>query len=98
MNFFFLRIRDENNNKIKIEGYIENERIFTVNKDLNYNKKKWVKITLPNKEIDNIMIPGGVEVDNFSFVITTKKQYDISVQFHANNKKRIINLVDDNDI
>ena len=96
--YLFVRIRDDNNNKIKIEGCLENERIFTVNKDMNYNKNKWVKITLPNKEIDNIIIPGGVEVDNFSFVISTKKQYDITVHFHANNKKRIINLVEDNDI
>ena len=96
--YFFVRIRDENIFKIKIEGYLENEIIFSVNKDMNYNKNKWAKITLPNKEIDNIVIPGGVDVDNFSFVITTKKQYDITVQFHANNNKRILNLIEDNDI
>ena len=96
--YFFLRIRDENIYKINIEKYLENENIFIVQKDMNYNKKNWIKITLPNKEIDSIIIPGGVDVDNFSFVMTTKKQYDIAVQFHANTKQRIKNLVEDSDI
>lgn len=56
------------------------------------------KITLPHSQIDRILIPGGIEVDNFSFVIETKKQYDISVHFHSNQKQRIDELIKDSDI
>lgn len=96
--FFFLRIRDENIKKVNIEGYLKNKKIFTVQKELNESNKKWTKIPLQHKEIDTILIPGGIDVDNFRFVITTNEQYYITVQFHANDKKRIKNLIEDSDI
>ena len=97
--FFFLRLRNENIRKINIEGYLKNRKIFTVQKALNESaKNNWVKLPLQNKEIDTLVIPGGIDVDNFRFIIATNEQYYITVQFHANDKQRIKNLVEDNDI
>ena len=97
--FFFLRLRNENIRKINIEGYLKNRKIFTVQKALNESAKNdWVKLPLQNKEIDTLVIPGGIDVDNFRFIIATNEQYYITVQFHANDKQRIKNLVEDNDI
>lgn len=97
--FFFLRIRDIKIDKIKIEGFLENTKAFSLEKEKkSLNNKKWEKIILPHQQIDRIVIPGGLDVDNFSFIIDTKKQYDISVHFHANYKQRIKELVIDDDI
>ena len=97
--YFFFRTRDENIYKMNIEGYLGNQKVFTISKEINYmNKKVWIKTPLPNKEIDRLLLPGGIDVDNFKFVIPTIKQYDITVQFHHNYNQRIKNLVEDNDI
>ena len=97
--FFYFRTRKENIAKINIEGYLGNTKVYSVPKEINYiNKKNWIKITLPNSEIDRLLLPGGIDVDNFKFVIPTLKQYDITVQFHANKNQRISNLVEDSDI
>lgn len=97
--YFFFRTRNENIYKMNIEGYLGNKKVFTISKEINYmNKKVWIKTPLPNKEIDRLLLPGGIDVDNFKFVIATKKQYDITVQFYHNYNQRIKNLVEDNDI
>ena len=97
--FFYFRTRKENIAKINIEGYLGNTKVYSVPKEINYiNKKNWIKIILPNSEIDRLLLPGGIDVDNFKFVIPTLKQFDITVQFHANKNQRISNLVEDSDI
>ena len=97
--YFFLRLRDENIKKVNIEGYLKNRKIYSVQKELDEsNKKNWMKLPLQNKEIDTIVIPGGIDVDNFRFLITTNEHLYITVQFHANDKQRIKNLVEDSDI
>lgn len=97
--YFYLRKGIEKISKIIIEGYKDEKKIFTINKNINhFNEKSWTKLILPNQKIDKLLIPGGIEVDNFSFVIETMKQYNIEVQFHANYKKRVKELVEDNDI
>ena len=97
--YFFLRKRNDNIYKINIEGYLGNNKVFTVEKEVNnISNKKWKKIILPNKKIDRISLPKGIDIDNFRFVMETVKQYDITVQFHTNENKRIEELVDDSDI
>ena len=97
--YFFVRLREQNIYKIKIEGYLGKINSFTVEKDLKaQNKNTWTKITLPHSQIDRILIPGGIEVDNFNFIIETTKQYDISVHFHSNHRQRIDKLIKDSDI
>lgn len=97
--YFFLRKRYDNIIKINIEGYLGKAQIFSIQKEIGYmDNKKWYMISLPQKEIDRLSLPGGIEVDNFSFIIETKKQYDITVQFHSNDNQRIENLVQNSDI
>ena len=98
--YFYLRSRNDNIYKVSIEGYFGNKKIFSVSKEINYaNKKSWLKVTLPpNSEIDRLVLPGGIDVDNFKFVIPTLKQFDITAQFHANRNKRTKILVEDSDI
>ena len=96
---FFLKLRDENIYKINIQGYLENRKVFSIQKEMRHmNNEIWNKINLPKQQIDTLVLPGGIDVDNFKFIIETRKQYDIDVQFHANNKQRIKILVEDNDI
>jgi hypothetical protein len=98
--YFYLRSRNDNIYKVSIEGYFGNTKIFSVSKEINYtNKKSWLKVTLPtNSEIDRLLLPGGIDVDNFKFVIPTLKQFDITAKFHANRNKRTKILVEDSDI
>ena len=100
-DYFFLRYRDEKIYKITIQGYLGNELVFSVQKEARHIDNMnsiWNKINLPHQQIDKLLLPGGIDVDNFSFTMETKKQYDIDVHFHANIKKRIKDLVEDSDI
>ena len=97
--YFFLKLRDDNIYKINIQGYLENNKVFSMQKEMRHmNNLIWTKISLPRQQIDTLLLPGGIDVDNFRFIIETKKQYDIDVQFHASKKERIKILVEDNDI
>ena len=97
--YFFLKLRDQNIYKINIQGYLENNKVFSMQKEMRHmNNLIWTKISLPRQQIDTLLLPGGIDVDNFRFIIETKKQYDIDVQFHASKKERIKILVEDNDI
>ena len=97
--FFFTRVRDKNVKRIKIEGYLGNVKIYSVEKEVNFmHQNAWTKVSLPNSKIDRLILPKGLEIDNFRFVIETKRQYDIEVQYHANKQKRTKDLVNDDDI
>ena len=97
--YFYLRIKKENINKINISGFLGISTVFSIQKDIKtLEKNEWNKINLPNKEIDRLLLPGGIEVDNFRFVMETLNQYYITVQFHKNQNERIKNLVEDSDI
>ena len=96
---FFLRIRDEKIFSVNISGYSGNIRAFSMTKEINpVTEKSWIKIDLPSSKIDRLVLPGGIDVDNFRFVIETIQQYDISVHFHANYVKNIKELITDEDI
>ena len=60
--------------------------------------KNWLKIDLPSTKIDRLVLPGGIDVDNFRFVIETLQHYDVSVHFHANYVKNIEELISDSSI
>jgi hypothetical protein len=96
--FFFLRIRDAGKNKENVYGYFGQSKVFSISIGKYIDNKTWNKISLPQAQIDRIILPKGIDVDNFKFVIETNKQYDITVQFHYNKKERIKNLVEDDDI
>ena len=96
---FFMRIRDEKIHKLSVSGYTGNIKTFSMTREINYMiEKSWIKIDLPSNKIDRLVLPGGIDVDNFRFVIETIQQYDISVHFHANYVKNIEELVNDSDI
>lgn len=98
-DYFFLRIKNEKIHQISIEGHLGKTKIFTVQKEVRYFKKKvWNRIALPEQKIDRLSLPGGIEVDNFHFIMETMKQYYITVQFHNKYKERIKDLVQDSDI
>ena len=96
--FFFLRIRDAVKNKENVYGYFGQSKVFSISIGKYIENKTWNKINLPQTQIDRIILPKGIDVDNFKFVIETNEQYDITVQFHYNKKERIKNLVEDDDI
>ena len=96
---FYLRIRDEKMRVLSISGYTGNIKTFSMTRDINFMaEKSWMKIDLPSSKIDRLVLPGGIDVDNFRFVIETIQQYDISVHFHANYVKNIKELITDEDI
>ena len=68
-------------------------------REINFmTEKNWLKIDLPSTKIDRLVLPGGIDVDNFRFVIETIQQYDVSVHFHANYVNNIEELINDSDI
>ena len=96
---FFMRLRDEVIKSITVEGYTGNTRTFSANTEINFmHKSGWFKINLPGSKVDRIVLPGGIDVDNFKFLIETTKQYDISVQFHTSYTKNVEELIHDDDI
>ena len=96
--FFFLRIRDAVKNKENVYGYFGQSKVFSISIGKYIENKTWNKISLPQTQIDRIILPKGIDVDNFKFVIETNEQYDITVHFHYNKKERIKNLIEDDDI
>jgi hypothetical protein len=96
---FFLRLRDMSIKNIKVEGYLGNIKAFSMTRDINpLIDKEWIKIELPNTKIDRILLPGGIDVDNFKFKIETYQHYDISAHFHSKYEKSQEELINDNDI
>ena len=97
---FFWRIRDGKKVNENIYGYFKQSKVYTIpiHSENYIDNKIWNKINLPQSKIDRIVLPNGIEVDNFKFVIETQNQYDITVQFHASKKEKIIKLVEDDDI
>ena len=96
---FFLRIRDTKLRTINVNGFSGNIKAFSMTREINFmTEKNWLKIDLPSTKIDRLVLPGGIDVDNFRFVIETIQQYDVSVHFHANYVKNIEELISDSDI
>ena len=96
---FFLRIRDIKLRTINVNGFSGNIKAFSMTREINFmTEKNWLKIDLPSTKIDRLVLPGGIDVDNFRFVIETIQQYDVSVHFHANYVKNIEELISDSDI
>ena len=98
--YFYMRLREEDFKSIIVEGYSGNTRAFSANTEINYMHKSnnWIKVNLPGTKVDRIILPGGIDIDNFKFLIETTKQYDISVQFHTSYTKNIQELINDDDI
>lgn len=96
---FFLRLRDEKLKVLNINGFSGNIKAFSMTRDINYMvDKSWIKIDLPSSKIDRLVLPGGIDVDNFRFVIETFQHLDISVHFHSKYTKNIQELIKDEDI
>ena len=107
---FFVRPHNKNNDKIQIigqirqhitiEGYDENKLVFTTSLDFSYSDEKyWHKVNLSsNTFITKLVIPGGFEVDNFSFCIKGNYLYDIESQFYNHPNQKSITLVKDDEI
>lgn len=97
--YFYIRLRDDKIKTINVEGYSGNIRAFAASTEVSFmNKNGWLKINLPGSKVDRIILPGGIDVDNFKFLIETTKQYDISVQFHTSYTKNIQELISDDEI
>ena len=97
--YFYLRLRDIKIRNINVNGYLGNIKAFSMNRDINYMVDKgWIKIDLPSTKVDRIILPGGIDVDNFKFTIETIQQYDIAVHFHNNYVRNIEELIKDDDI
>ena len=96
---FYFRLRDTNIKSLKVDGYLDNVKSFSMSRDINYmTDKDWIKIDLPSSKIDRIVLPGGIDVDNFKFKIETFQHYDIGVHFHKKYEKSKEKLINDNDI
>ena len=96
---FFLRIRDQKISTININGYSGNIKAFSMTREINpITEKSWIKIDLPASKIDRLVIPGGIDVDNFKFMIDTIQHYDIAVHFHTNYVRNVEELIKDSDI
>ena len=96
---FFLRLRDIKIRNINVNGYLGNIKAFSMNRDINYMvDKSWIKIDLPSTKVDRIILPGGIDVDNFKFTIETIQHYDIAVHFHNNYVRKFEDLIKDDDI
>ena len=96
---FFLRIRDQKISTININGYSGNIKAFSMTREINpITEKSWIKIDLPASKIDRLVLPGGIDVDNFKFMINTIQHYDIAVHFHTNYVRNVEELIKDSDI
>ena len=96
---FFLRIRDQKISTININGFSGNIKAFSMTREINpITEKNWIKIDLPASKIDRLVLPGGIDVDNFKFLIETIQQYDIAVHFHTNYVRNVEELIKDSDI
>ena len=96
---FFLRIRDQKISTININGFSGNIKAFSMTREINpITEKNWIKIDLPASKIDRLVLPGGIDVDNFKFMIDTIQHYDISVHFHTNYVRNVEELIKDSDI
>ena len=96
---FFLRIRDQKISTININGLSGNIKAFSMTREINpITEKNWIKIDLPASKIDRLVLPGGIDVDNFKFMIDTIQHYDIAVHFHTNYVRNVEELIKDSDI
>ena len=96
---FFLRIRDQKISTININGFSGNIKAFSMTREINpITEKNWIKIDLPASKIDRLVLPGGIDVDNFKFMIDTIQHYDIAVHFHTNYVSNVEELIKDSDI
>ena len=96
---FFLRIRDQKISTININGYSGNIKAFSMTREINpITEKNWIKIDLPASKIDRLVLPGGIDVGNFKFMIDTIQHYDIAVHFHTNYVRKVEELIKDSDI
>ena len=96
---FYFRLRDNNIKTLKVDGFLGNVKSFSMSRDINSMvDKDWKKIDLPNSKIDRMVLPGGIDVDNFKFKIETFQHYDIAVHFHTKYEKSKEELINDNDI
>jgi len=96
---FYFKLRDTNIKTLKVDGYLGNVKSFSMSRDINYIvDKDWIKVDLPNSKIDRIILPGGIDIDNFKFKIETFQHYDIAVHFHRKYEKSNEELINDNDI
>ena len=96
---FYFRLRDNNIKTLKVDGFLGNVKSFSMSRDINsMTDKDWKKIDLPNSKIDRMVLPGGIDVDNFKFKIETFQHYDIAVHFHTKYEKSKEELINDNDI
>ena len=75
---FFMRIRDDKMRSLIVSGYSGNIKVFSMTREINYmTEKSWLKIDLPASKIDRLVLPGGIDVDNFRFTIETIQHYDV---------------------
>lgn len=96
---FYFRLRDNNIKSIKVDGYLGNVKSFSMSRDINsLIDKNWIEINLPSSKIDRMVLPGGIDVDNFKFKIETFQHYEIDAHFHSKYDKKKEELINDNDI
>ena len=95
----YVRKHEENIVQINIDGYLGSEKVFSIQKDLNnVDNYKWQRIILPDKLINRIVLPKGIQIDNLIFFIQSKQIYEISSLINANKKNAENKLIDDKDI
>lgn len=83
-----------------IEGYNNNRIVFSTNYQFSYfDEKHWSKIILSNNLfINRLILPGNLEIDNISLSVESSDAYDIQSLFYSDPKRKVIDLINDNDI
>ena len=85
---------------LAIEGYNNNKLVFTSNYKYSYfDEKYWTKIIINNDLfINRLILPGNIEIDNICLSVENNNVYDLQSLFYNNNNKKIVELINDNDI
>ena len=85
---------------INIDGYNGNKLVFSSNYKFSYTDEKyWNKIIFSNDVfINKLIIPGNFEIDNILLSVEGNYVYDIESLFFHDQKRKTINLINDNDI
>ena len=99
MRIFFFKNKRSKISTININGFSGNIKAFSMTREINpITEKNWIKIDLPASKIDRLVLPGGIDVDNFKFMIDTIQHYDIAIHFHTNYVRNVEELIKDSDI
>lgn len=87
------------NRNIHIEGFNNQKLVFSTNYHFSYSDEKyWNKIFISNDLfINKLVIPGNFEIDNI-LLSECNEVYDIQSLFNHDPKKKIMDLINDNDI